>query len=103
MKGLVLTYYDLNTNISCGVLIHYLYITPTGIILNYTEYNSQQSGCLTMHKLALEVGLIYVTPSGISLFSNDPRTFFIFNYYKIGKNSIRTNFAKALRACPHVA
>ena len=83
--------------ITAGLTVSLFYISPRGEILNYVQYNSRIYSGLIIHNLLIDNYVIYTTPSGICLLSNDPRTIFIFNHYKIGKYSRRTSFKRALK------
>lgn len=96
-KCFALNYQEFNNAVGAGLTLYVLYITLRGMVLDYVQYNSRIYSGLIVHILLADYITIYTTPSGICLLSNDPRTIFIFNHYKIGKHSKRTNFNRALK------
>lgn len=111
LKGVMLNYQEFNSIIAAGLVQFTLYATLQGIMLNSFEFNSGVCCGLIVYKRELSltrvsyypgddfgIGVcIYITPSGICLPANDPRTNFIFNNYKMGPRSNRKNFNRALK------
>lgn len=101
-----LPYHQFNSRLYGGITVRVLHVTPGGVSLDYLLFCRKTNYALIVYiktkytKLnyyETNISVIFVLPSGICLLSNDPRTKFIFMYYKLPTNSKRRTFKGALR------
>ena len=95
-----LNYIEFNSMITAGLIINVYYITLRGVTLNLAQFNARIIDGLIIYKTLIDNCVIYITPSGICLLSNDMRTIFILKIYKIRKSSKRREFKRVLKLYP---
>lgn len=108
-NGLVLDLPQFNSKIHIKLIAFIFYVRLDGQALNYQQFNSKIYCGLIVYNRAIHrdlnysyyasmvISVIFVTPSGICLLSDDPRTKFIFKHYKLSPNSKRVMFKRAIK------
>ena len=108
LLGICVTSQQFNSRVYAGLTAGIIYIAPNAkaVALDYRQFHSNINCGLIVYNSTRNTSLIYfetlispiilVTPSAICLFSNDPRTNFIFRNYTIKANSKRVIFKTSI-------
>ncbi len=113
INGICLPYLQFYSRVYAGIIVYVLHITPGGVSLDSWQFHSKNNYGMIIYNRSPLRGLnhpgsdfprdacvIFITPSGICLFSKDPRTTYILNNYKIKAQSKRTTFKRAFILYP---
>ena len=106
LLGICVTCKQFNSKIYVALDLSVIYISRISTSLDLSQFQSKINfGLIVYNSVSLRTinrqdilsaPVIFVTPSGICLLSNDPRTNFIFRNYTIKSNSKRVIFKAAM-------